>query len=73
MPRHLGTYTGPIAIGIRAEEPSPLVTLNIGGAEITIGIYEGEHINLDNHQPTQRHAAVTVSRADLVKAGRLRR
>jgi hypothetical protein len=34
--KHLGKYTGPIAIGIRAEEPSPLVTLNIGGAEITI-------------------------------------
>ncbi|WP_240677402.1 hypothetical protein [Actinacidiphila soli] len=44
--------------------------MNIGGAEITIGIYEGEHIKLDNHLPTQRHIAVTVSRADLVKAAK---
>ncbi len=56
--KHLGTYTGPIAIGTRAEEPSPLLTLNIGGAEITTDIYEGEHIKLDNHPPTQyRYAA----------------
>ncbi|MCX4515901.1 hypothetical protein OHA27_37930 [Streptomyces sp. NBC_01619] len=68
--KHLGKYTGPIALGIRHESESAMVTLAIGTAEITIRRYPDGFPKVESFFPAERHLAVSVSRTAVAKAAK---
>ncbi|MFJ5218790.1 hypothetical protein ACIP98_29230 [Streptomyces sp. NPDC088354] len=69
--KQLSTYAGPVALGITADEAAPLVALTIGATEVTIHATSAAAFpSPDTHMPTERHHAVTIDRASMLRAAR---
>ncbi|QKV90372.1 hypothetical protein HUT19_41180 [Streptomyces sp. NA02950] len=66
--KHMGKHTGPIGIGIRADDSNAFISLTMGTTEVTIHCEMRDFLFLNPYFPRESHTALTVNRTAMVNA-----